>query len=326
MDAQLVLEFGWIFLSSMLRLYICSLSIGNASLLKWGLVPLSWFYLVNLHGQQSDFCQNIYVWEFSPINGERDRTTRILTDQVEELLTQINICSVLDRRREILLKDRVEEEKAIFRSSEIPQDIDHLLQVQLAERILFGEVHAEYGGNIFLRLTIDLLGTKQILISESIYLEGSAASDPRERKSVLKKLLEKMLGISPLNPIAPTYHTQSFQIRTYTPKAILVKKGDEIVIHPSGSMIIGEWLGTSTPKGKESGLFGFSITRYSFFQKIPHAALLYKFSWESNNSWKYCGEKIQIVAPNSGYLEFNINDNKQGDNSGAYDVKVSILQ
>ena len=147
--------------------------------------------------QHPDYCEDIYVWEFSPINGERDRITRILTDQVEEILTQISSCTVLDRKRDTFLKDRVEHEKAIQRSSQIPQDINHLLKVKLAERILFGEVHAEYGGNILLRLTIDHLGSKQILISKSIYLEGNEASNPREREIALRRSLEEILGVKP---------------------------------------------------------------------------------------------------------------------------------
>ena len=147
--------------------------------------------------QKLEYCENIYIWEFSPINGVRDRMTRILTDQVEEILTQISSCVVLDRKRDTFLMDRVEHEKAIQRSSQIPQDISQLLKVKFAERILFGEVHAEYGGNILLRLTIDHLGTQQILFSKSIYLEGSAASKPQERETALRQFLEEILGIAP---------------------------------------------------------------------------------------------------------------------------------
>ena len=167
-----------------------------------------WMVLVLLqanlgYSQKSEWCENIYVWEFSPISGERDRITRVLTDQVEEIFTQIGTCTILDRNRDAILMDRVEHEKAIQRSSQIPQDINRLLKVQLAERILFGEVHAEYGGNILLRLTIDHLATRQILISKSIYLEGNEASNPRERETVLRQFLEEMLGVTPSVPSPP---------------------------------------------------------------------------------------------------------------------------
>ena len=275
--------------------------------------------------QASSACDRIYVWEFSDRDGDRNSLTEFITNQVEEILISLG-CYVLVRRNYTRLKQQVENEKAILRSEQIPEQIQHLLKTESAQKVFFGQITQEYSGNIYCYFTVEELGTKRMITAQSVLLEGTDASNVNSRKKALEALLKPKFLAQSLVPTPKRYKRKSLKIHTYTPQAIAVRKGDEIIIHPSGSMTIGEWLGTSTPKGKESGLFGFPIDRYSFFPNIPHAALMYKFSEEPDNAWKYCGEKREIIAPSSGFLEFHINDKEQNDNIGAYDVEVSILQ
>lgn len=119
-------------------------------------------------------------------------------------------------------------------------------------------------------------------------------------------------------------NSKVLKVRSYTPNAMEVRMGDQIKIIPSGSMRVGTFVGTSTPKGKEGGVLGLSLEDYSIFGNIPHAALLYKFSWEPRNAWKYCGEPKELIIQQDGYLEFQVNDRQQQDNVGGYDVEVSV--
>ena len=98
--------------------------------------------------------------------------------------------------------------------------------------------------------------------------------------------------------------------------------GDSIVIRASGSMTIGRYVGQSTPKGKNSGLLNFPLTDYNLVKEFPHAALMYRINKDMD--WKLCGNGVEFIAPKSGELEFQVNDNKQDDNSGAYQVEVVL--
>lgn len=113
------------------------------------------------------------------------------------------------------------------------------------------------------------------------------------------------------------------KVGSYKIIEIDAKVGNWIKINASGSMKVGNWIGNSTPDGRSGGIMGMSITQYNIVPNFNHAALLYKLPGDTE--WKSCGANCQFQSPTSGKLKitFEINDNTQGDNSGAYDILIT---
>ena len=88
-------------------------------------------------------------------------------------------------------------------------------------------------------------------------------------------------------------------------------------------MKVGNWLGSSGPEGIP-GLFGISLEKYNIVPEFKHACLMYIIPGETE--WRSCGVGVHFNAKTTGKLEitFEINDNTQGDNSGAYDVEIIV--
>lgn len=108
--------------------------------------------------------------------------------------------------------------------------------------------------------------------------------------------------------------------------SIQVKAGDLVSIEASGVVKFGAIVGTAGPGGfpNNKGAFGISLSGYNLFPNWNHGALLFRFG--NNDRWKYydLNKQNTYMVQHNGLLEFNLNDNKQGDNSGAFDVKVTI--
>lgn len=119
-----------------------------------------------------------------------------------------------------------------------------------------------------------------------------------------------------------TIRQEKVKVKQYQ-KAMKVSAGDAIEVKANGSIIVGKWVGNSTPIGTD-GVLGLPLGSYSIFPQYSHAALLYKFSWEDRNHWHYCGNGVSVKAIADGYLEFMVNDKKLEDNYGSYDVSVTI--
>ena len=105
-------------------------------------------------------------------------------------------------------------------------------------------------------------------------------------------------------------------------KTIKFDKQGIISIKASGQMIVGEFVGNSTPDGKDTGIFGFSLTGYNIVPAMNHAALMYKLNNEA--SWHYCGSNCSFPTAGLQYVDLllNINDNDLTDDVGGYDVVV----
>ncbi len=109
-------------------------------------------------------------------------------------------------------------------------------------------------------------------------------------------------------------------INTYMRSSIDVSPGDLILIKATGSIKVGPWVGHSDPNGRTGGFANADLSHYNIVPEFNHAALLYRMSGESE--WQYAGKEIEFYAQSSGFLEFEVNDNDQGNNSGAYKVKI----
>lgn len=168
-------------------------------------------------------------------------------------------------------------------------------------------------GNFSVYLRRDIVGSAQYFVA--------TLNDAKGRYKFISKLIKPathtMIHIERGN-----YKTKNLKVNSYT-QAIKVSLGDRITINANGSIKVGQWVGSSKPEGRDAGVFNLPIDEWSVYREYPHAALLYKYSWESD--WHFCGEKTEdITAQNDGYLEFMINDAKLDDNDGAYDVAIRV--
>lgn len=105
---------------------------------------------------------------------------------------------------------------------------------------------------------------------------------------------------------------------------IEVEEGSIIKINASGSIKVGNFVGNSGPDGLSSGVFGVSLSAYNLVPEFKHAVLMYGLPGDTK--WRSCGLGCQFIAQTSGKMEiqFEINDNAQGDNIGAYNVEIRV--
>ena len=104
---------------------------------------------------------------------------------------------------------------------------------------------------------------------------------------------------------------------------IHVENGDLVNIKASGSIRVGAWVGNSGPEGISRGVGNISLAQYCYFPNFNHGALLYRIG---SDEWKcyLAGTDNNFISPQSGNIEFAVNDNDQGNNSGYYTVVVNV--
>jgi len=113
----------------------------------------------------------------------------------------------------------------------------------------------------------------------------------------------------------------TLQVNSFTPTKIFIKAGSVTEIEAQGNINLGPFVGTTDPDGKGSGVFNLSLRKYCIASHINHGALMYRLTGDAD--WQVAGRKAHFISSRDGFLEFQINDNKQADNEGAFDVTVS---
>lgn len=121
----------------------------------------------------------------------------------------------------------------------------------------------------------------------------------------------------------PAYETK-LDVGELTHTAIEVHTGEKIFISATGSIKVGEIVGHSGPGGKEGGLFNYDLSPYNIVPGFKHAALMFKLA--DADDWIECGAQYKFTANKNGKLIFDVNDNNQRDNTGAYQVSVEIYR
>lgn len=103
-------------------------------------------------------------------------------------------------------------------------------------------------------------------------------------------------------------------------------KGDRLKLTVNGQIMIGQYVGNTDANGKVSGILGFNMSPFSHLPEFSHAALLYRFPGYSD--WEVTGLQKTILVPADSPLkiEFLINDRKDTDNSGAFDVETEVFE
>lgn len=116
----------------------------------------------------------------------------------------------------------------------------------------------------------------------------------------------------------------TIKVDGYEKTSVFVKAGEIVELKASGSIKVGSFVGNSHPEGKAEGVFNLSLGDYNIIRKFNHAALMYRF--DKNEPWKAYdpNSKNSYVPQKDGFLEVEVNDNKQSDNSGYYTVEISV--
>ena len=149
-------------------------------------------FLITSHAQK-EVCKNIYVWDFTDENGKKNNHTILITQEVENALTETS-CRVLQRRNYAKLSEQIENEDAIQSIEGMPSTINQELQSIKAETVLFGEVKMDFSSNIMLSVSFQNLLTKEILKSEFIFLAGEDAHNIQKRQKKIKDFIAHCAG------------------------------------------------------------------------------------------------------------------------------------
>lgn len=169
----------------------------------------------------------------------------------------------------------------------------------------------EYG-TFIIYLKKDLLGANQYL--EMIFSDAEGRyMDKKETKNILAPFDVYM---------DKTDEVHNFPINSFTKTDVKVDPGDVVFIKATGSIKVGPWVGHSGPNGRMSGVGGADLSFYNIVENLNHAALMYRISGDS--TWHFAGEELEFYVQGSGFLEFQVNDRDQANNSGTYQVKIIL--
>jgi hypothetical protein len=112
-----------------------------------------------------------------------------------------------------------------------------------------------------------------------------------------------------------------FNTNSHVDTGISVNRGDKINIQASGRIAFGLFVGSGGPKGILIN------PDYNYFVDILHGQLMgriRKFGARDLDGWFPIGEGGEFVAQSQGVLEFAVNDNRPGDNSGSFRIELTI--
>lgn len=112
-----------------------------------------------------------------------------------------------------------------------------------------------------------------------------------------------------------------FNTNSHINTGISINPGDKIRVAVSGTVRFGFFVGSGGPEGI------IISPDYNYFFDIPHGQVigrLRQFGARELDGWLPIGGGRDFVASSQGVLEFAVNDNKPGDNSGAFRIEVTI--
>lgn len=104
---------------------------------------------------------------------------------------------------------------------------------------------------------------------------------------------------------------------------ILLDKQSSVIIEAKGQIVVGIFIGTSTPDGNDKGYLGITIPSISkIVPTFYHGGLMYRLDNETN--WTFCGSKCEFETKGRKAVQLilQINDSSLYDNIGAYEVNV----
>lgn len=162
---------------------------------------------------QKEICKNIYVWDFTNENNQKNQHTKMLMQEVEDALTNTS-CRVLQRRNYASLSEQIDNENAIQTIEGMSSTISNELQSIKAETVLFGKVQMDFSGNIMLNVSFQNLLTKEILKSESLMLAGEEAHNMGKRRQKIASFISHCVGPKLISNEETNYWQQVQQLGT----------------------------------------------------------------------------------------------------------------
>ena len=169
-------------------------------------LALSFVLIIPPSFGQITLCRNCYVWEFSNSGGERNQTTRQLTNNVEDILSQISQCTVLVRRHYDQLLEHVKNESKIQSLETVSVQIKSKLKNIKARIVIFGTVDRDFQGNVSLRLSFQSLETTQVK-SNTVILNNVDFHNFKKRKQKLEEFIGSF--IDPKIPLEHDINTEN---------------------------------------------------------------------------------------------------------------------
>lgn len=151
------------------------------------------FYTTSAQSQ-AELCKNCYIWEFTNEDGGRDDITKTLSNDFEDVLSQKEQCSILQRSKYASLYQQIKNEKAISSLSNASSTVRTEL-IKRAKNVVFGEVKKDYQGNISLRVSFEELQTTEIK-SNTIFLIGEDAYNFDKRRKKISGFIDSFLGLA----------------------------------------------------------------------------------------------------------------------------------
>src|SRR5258708_23536583 len=135
---------------------------------------------------------------------------------------------------------------------------------------------------------------------------------------ILAILLFSIYSITCKGQNGPVKNSHTFDVsaNSFINKTDLkINEGDKVNFSASGTIVLRGLTGLSAPEGRE----GFSNCRMDPI--FLYGALLYKIG---EDDWEIVNSDDTIVAEQTCYLKFMVNDNDPTSNKGKYTVKVTI--
>jgi hypothetical protein len=133
------------------------------------------------------------VWEFTTEKGERNETTRLLSNDVEDILSSYAACKVVQRSRFAKLQEQINNEKAVQSLNSASAASKAEFKATQAKRVIFGEVNRDFTGNVSLRLSFENLVSTQ-LRSNTVFLIGEEYYNFEKRKQKLTALVNAFIN------------------------------------------------------------------------------------------------------------------------------------
>ena len=157
-----------------------------------------------------------------------------------------------------------------------------------------------------------------VLIGVLVFLMIDSAEQERVR-----------LKVAMLPTPTPTIQIQSFtfNVERRMTTSILLNAGDVVDVRASGRIELSPlWSFQVGPDGADEvdALF---VSSYSIVSDYRHGSLMY--STTNADRWYYCGATCSfsmLPTATSDYLEFEVNYNDQGNNSGHFTVNVTVTR
>lgn len=139
-------------------------------------------------------CRNIYVWDFLDQEKNKNRTTNDLTEAVEEALTNIDECFVLQRRNLANLINHATVEKGVNSIKEMRRELTGDLSGNGARFVLFGIIDMSARDACEVKLRIEDITTTHIVFEKSARILNSDIANIDTRNQIIYRLVCTLVG------------------------------------------------------------------------------------------------------------------------------------